>query len=141
MQRTAEGIVSVAAGLEGDCKGMKFPRRQITVLAMEDWQAALEEIGAGDLLWTVRRANLLVAGVVLPRAAGGILRIGPMHLMVTAQTYPCARMEQARTGLLKALAKDWRGGVTCRVIEGGRIAVGQPVEVVASPPEAKPRLP
>jgi MOSC domain-containing protein YiiM len=141
MQQIEEGIISMAAGLEGDCKGAKFPRRQITVLALEDWQAALAEIGAGDLPWTVRRANLLVAGVVLPRAAGGILRIGPVHLEVTAQTYPCARMEAARAGLMKALAKNGRGGVTCRVMEGGRIAVGLPVEVVARPPDVKPRLP
>jgi MOSC domain-containing protein YiiM len=141
MQPIAEGIVSTAGGLEGDCKGVKYPRRQITVLALEDWEAAMAEIGAGGLPWTVRRANLLVAGVVLPRAAGGILRIGPVHLEVTAQTYPCARMEAARAGLLRALAKNWRGGVTCRVMEGGRIAVGLPVEVVVRPREVKPHLP
>jgi MOSC domain-containing protein YiiM len=140
MEEVAEAGVSVAAGLEGDCKGAKYPRRQITVLALEDWQAALAELG-GDLAWTARRANLLVAGLVLPRGRGSILRIGPVHLEVLAQTFPCARMEEARAGLLKALAKNWRGGVTCRVMEGGRIALGQPVEVVACRPEAKLCLP
>ena len=60
---------------------------------------------------------------------------------MTAQTYPCARMEEARAGLLKALAKEWRGGVTCRVLEGGRIAIGDPVEVLVRPPEVQTRLP
>jgi MOSC domain-containing protein YiiM len=141
MQEIAEGTVTVKAGLEGDFKGAKYPRRQITLLAREDWQAALAEIGAGDLAWTARRANLLVAGVALPRAVGAILTVGPVRLEVTAQTYPCARMEEARPGLLKALAKAWRGGATARVLEGGRIALGDTVEVLLRPPEREPHLP
>ena len=141
MQEIAEGLISVEAGLAGDCKGVKYPRRQITVLAREAWDAALAELGGSGLAWTARRANLLVAGVELPRAKGGILRVGPVRLEVTSQTYPCARMDEARQGLLKALAKDWRGGVTCRVLSGGHIALGDVVEVLVRPQEAVPRLP
>ena len=50
-------------------------------------------------------------------------------------------MQEARAGLLKALAKAWRGGVTCRVLEGGGITIGDCVEVLVRPPEAKTRLP
>jgi MOSC domain-containing protein YiiM len=140
MQEIAEGRISLEAGLDGDYKGAKYPRRQITVLAQEDWHAALAELDAPDLSWAARRANLLVEGVALPRAPGGILRIGPVRLEVTAQTYPCARMEEARAGLLAALAKDWRGGVTCRVVQAGRIALGDAVEAIERPPEVNPRL-
>src|SRR5262249_12292836 len=97
--------------------------------------------GRPDLPWTTRRANLLVEGVELPHAAGGILRIGPVRLEVTAQTYPCARMEEAHAGLLSALAKAWRGGGTCRVLEGGPIALGDPAEVIVRPPHIMRRLP
>ena len=141
MQEIGEARISLEAGLEGDCKGAKYPRCQITVLAHEAWQAALAALDARSLSWTARRANLLVEGVALPRAPGGILRIGAVRLEVTAQTYPCARMEEARAGLLAALAKDWRGGVTCRVLQAGQIALGDAVEVLLSPPEVKPRLP
>jgi MOSC domain-containing protein YiiM len=141
IEEIAEGAVSVAAGLEGDFKGAKYPRRQLTLLASEDWEAALAEIGAEGLAWTARRANLLVAGVALPRATGAILSVGPVRLEVTAQTYPCARMEEARPGLLKALAKAWRGGATARVLEGGRIALGDRIEVLLRPPEREPHLP
>ena len=72
---------------------------------------------------------------------GGVLRIGPLHLEVTGQTYPCQRMNEACAGLLSALAKDWRGGVTARVIEGGDIAMGDTVEVLVDPPEIRRRLP
>ena len=141
MQEVAEGSISLAAGLAGDCKGGKFPLRQITVLAREAWQTVAAAIGDPDLPWTVRRANLLVEGVELPRAKGGILRVGTVRLEVTGQTHPCVRMEEARAGLLKALARDWRGGVTCRVLSGGQIALGDEVEVLVRPPEVVPRLP
>ena len=141
MQERAQGRITVAAGLDGDFKGAKYPRRQITVLAREAWEAALHEIGHDTLPWTARRANLLTEGVRLPRAAGGIVRIGQVLLEVTGQTYPCQRMEEACAGLLSALAKDWRGGVTARVIEGGLVAQGDLVEVLVDPPEIRPRLP
>lgn len=140
MQELSTGLITPQAGLEGDHRGAKYRTRQITVLAREDWEATLAEVGS-DLPWTARRANLLVEGIVLPRT-GGILRIGPVRLEVTAQTYPCARMEEASEGLMPALAKDWRGGVTCRVLEGGHIAVADAVEVLARPPvRARRRLP
>jgi MOSC domain-containing protein YiiM len=141
MQEIGDGLITPEGGLAGDFKGAKHPRRQITVLAREDWLAALAEIGGPDLSWTARRANLLVEGVDLPRAVGGILRIGSVRLEVTAQTYPCARMEEAQAGLLSALAKDWRGGVTCRVLEGGPITLGDPVEVTARPQRIERKLP
>ena len=64
-----------------------------------------------------------------------------MRLEVTGQTYPCLRMEEAHAGLLSALAKDWRGGVTARVLAGGVVALGDAVEVLVDPPEIRPRLP
>lgn len=138
--------IAAGGGLEGDHKGLRFPKRGVTVLSLEAWESAIAELadlaGPLPLPWTVRRANVLVEGVDLPRARGAILAIGAVRLEVTAQTYPCSRMEAAHPGLLKALAPDWRGGVCCRVIVGGRIAVGDTVEVLSSPPaERALRLP
>ena len=101
----------------------------MTVLALEDWRAALNEVSSELILkWTVRRANLLVEGVELPRE-GGRLSVGDVVLEVTGETKPCARMDAARTGLRKALESDWRGGVCCKVIAGGRVEVGDGVSV------------
>ncbi len=142
MQEIAAGVITLEAGLVGDYKGRKYPYRQVTLLAREAWEEALAEFSVPGLPWTARRANLLVAGVALPRAKGGILRIGPALLEITGQTYPCVRMDEAHPGLLKALGKTWRGGVTCRVREGGPIALGNAVEVLLRPPpEPIPRLP
>ena len=77
----------------------------------------------------------------LPRALGATLRVGPTLLEVTYPTTPCARMEAARKGLLKALHPEWRGGGTCKVLEGGHVSIGDEVAVASSPPERHIKLP
>jgi MOSC domain-containing protein YiiM len=79
--------------------------------------------------------------VELPRAKGGVFRVGAVRLEVMGQTYPCCRMQEAHAGLLKALAVDWRGGVTCRVQSDGQIGLGDAVEMLVSPREVLARLP
>jgi MOSC domain-containing protein YiiM len=140
--------IAVDIGLTGDTSGPRHPKRLVTVLAIEDWTAALVALNARDLVggidldWTERRANLLVEGVRLPRAKGAVLRIGAVELLVTGQTHPCARMDAVHPGLLKALGSEWRGGVTCSVITGGGLTLGNTAAVVSSPPGQRPsRLP
>ena len=142
MEICSNGIIGVSIGLHGDFKGAKHPTRQITVMAEEDWQAALQSLpsDAADLPWTVRRANMCVRGLRLPRVKTAILAVGDVKLEVTGQTYPCRRMDEAYPGLLKALAKDWRGGVTCRVLEGGPVALGDMVSILSAPEEPPPRI-
>lgn len=137
--------IATGGGVDGDHKGLKFPRRGVTLLSLEDWQAALADLtdlaGPVPLPWTARRANLLVEGLALPQARGAIVHVGPVRLEVTAETYPCRRMEETHRGLMKALACEGRGGVTCRVLEGGAVALGDQVRITSSPPVHKPRLP
>jgi MOSC domain-containing protein YiiM len=145
MQLVEVAEVTAGGGIDGDHKGVRFPKRGITILAREDWQAAIALLadlaGPVPLPWTARRANLFVEGVALPQAARAIIAIGPVRLEVTAQTYPCRRMEEAHPGLMKALGPDWRGGVSCRVLDGGPITLGDPVTVLSSPKPHRPRLP
>lgn len=118
--------VSVERGVEGDARGVK-PRRQVTVLFREGWEAACREIDC-SLLWTTRRANLYVEGLSFPKAAGWHLRIGDVVLEITQETSPCELMERARAGLRKAMTPDWRGGVCCSVVQGGEVRIGSTVE-------------
>lgn len=141
MEVIASGIISVEAGLEGDCKGLKFPLRQITILSREMWEEALFALGNPDLPWTARRANLLVENVHLPCGPGSLIAIGPVRLEVTAETVPCAQMDHAYQGLRKALAPDCRGGVTCKVVEGGPIALGDEVRILGDVPKRRVHLP
>jgi len=142
MEEVGQVSISLEAGLGGDHKGAKFPLRQVTVLSIEAWQAALDDLpGKPDLTWTARRANLLVEAVRLPRAKGGLIAIGEVELEVTHQTVPCGRMDEAHDGLRKALHPEWRGGVTCRVVRAGTVQVGDFVEILHAPPEHRVTLP
>ena len=146
METANSGVITLDEGLAGDARGAKFKSRQITVLALEDWERALASLNTMirpvTLPWTTRRANLLVAGLRLPRAKGARITVGSgVVLEVTGQTHPCHRMETAYPGLLSALAPEWRGGLTCRVLAGGPIVLGDEVTVASSPPEQVIRLP
>lgn len=115
-------------GLEGDARGRKRGR-QVTIVFRESWEAACRDLGA-ELPWTVRRANLLIEGMGVPRPPVR-LSIGEVVLEVTQETDPCMLMERAHTGLKRALTPDWRGGVCCAVIAGGTIRIGDDVKVTA----------
>lgn len=137
--------ITAGRGLDGDHKGAKFPNRGVTMLAREAWEEALgalpDQDGTDGLDWTMRRANLLVEGIALPRVRGAILGVGPVLLEVTAQTYPCRRMEEVRAGLMKAMAPAWRGGVCCHVLIGGEVEIGQFVKVMWASERRDSRLP
>lgn len=141
MEKSQSATISTEIGLLGDCKGSKFPERQITILAIEDWKATLALLDSIDLDWTVRRANLLVSGIVLPRGRGSKIAIGDVVVEVRGQTSPCQQMENAQKGLRKALSGDWRGGVSCRVVSGGEIRIGDNIKTIVEFPETIIRLP
>jgi len=123
----AESIsITPERGVEGDYRG-KPNDRQVTVMSVEAWQRACDEIHV-ELPWTTRRANLLVEGLEFgPHCVGDVIQIGDVQMRITRETDPCRRMEQAQKGLMMALVPEWRGGACCRVISGGEIAVGDPV--------------
>ena len=122
-----EAIVTCENGIEGDYGGQPG-KRQVTVLSREAWEEACVQAKA-DLPWTTRRANLLVEGVDLDDSAGSRLRIGELLLEITGETTPCPKMDRAYPGLRAALAPSWRGGITCRVIEGSKIRTGDTVRM------------
>jgi hypothetical protein len=144
MQEMATASISCSAGLEADVRSAKCPRREITLLERE----ASED--ARFKTWgRARRRRTAVDGPPSQSAGGGrepaarrggIIALGSVRLEVAAHTYPCERMREVHDGLRAALAKHWRGGVTCRVHQGGTIADGDPIEVLWRPPETEPRL-
>ncbi len=129
MQMLQSAEVSLEKGVANDFRG-KPGKRQVTVLTQEGWQTACAEAGV-ELPWSERRANLLIAGLNLEESAGAVIRIGAVKLLITRETDPCQRMEEAQPGLYQTMAKHWRGGVCCQVLEAGQIAVGDEVELIS----------
>ena len=127
MRELQSATVTPDAGVADDFRG-KPGKRQVTLLSADVWNTVCAELNS-DLPWTIRRANLLVAGIDLPKSAGETIQVGPVKLRVTMETDPCSRMDEQHDGLRAALTPDWRGGVCCEVLSGGEISIGDSVQL------------
>ena len=125
MNELDRACVTPEHGITGDFRG-KAEQRQVTVLSVEDWYAACSELNQ-QLVWTTRRANLLVEGIRLANTKDSLLHIGTVVLRITGETEPCGRMDELVAGLRSALTPDWRGGVCCQVVSGGWVEPGAEV--------------
>ncbi|ABV34632.1 conserved hypothetical protein [Shewanella sediminis HAW-EB3] len=122
--------VTQTHGVEQDFFG-RPGKRQITVMSKDQWQLVCAELDS-PLPWTTRRANLLIEGHCFCAAdQGKLLRIGKLTLEITGETDPCKKMEIAHAGLEAALTPDWRGGVTCRVLNDAIINKGDLVQLLS----------
>ena len=135
MELLSEVRVSTRSGVEGENRGRELS--QVTILADSPWKAACAEVGK-DLPWTTRRANLLLTGVELQNTRGATLKIGEVVLEITDELAPCHVMDILCGGLRKALTPQWRGGVSCRVLAGGILRLGDPVTLVLSSASSAP---
>lgn len=130
-------MVNASEGVHGDFRGAARPgkstRRQISLIEADGWAAAMADLGlVGEALlpWHLRRVNLLVEGLRLPREAGQVIAIGDtLRIEVTCECDPCSRMEEIAPGLKAALTPDWRGGVLGRVLTDGSIAIGDQIRI------------
>ena len=124
MDPTGAADVRRGAGLVGNADQGGW--RQITIIAVADWDRIVEALGAA-VDPGIRRANLLISGIALAHTRDRVLQVGDCRLRVRGETRPCERMDAAEPGLRAALGAEWRGGVFAEVLDDGRIAVGDPV--------------
>ena len=76
-----------------------------------------------------RETDLLVDGIEFDEDwVGRKLRIGAVELVLTRETTPCSMMDAQHQGLTAALAKHWRGGICCNVVNPGHIKLGDQIE-------------
>ena len=127
MQTLQQADVSDQTGVAQDSRG-KPGERTVTVISASAWRDVCAELGQ-DIPWTTRRANLLVDDIDLPKSAGSVIEVGEVRLQVMVEVNPCSRMDEQVAGLTAALTPAWRGGVGCTVLQGGSIAIGDPVTV------------
>lgn len=133
-----EAEVVVGRGLAGD---HYIPRRsggrEVTLIQFENLDEIARTCGLPEVLPVQLRRNLAISGVRLPGGKGDRIRIGEVELEVTGPCVPCSRMDEA-LGPGGCRAMSGRGGVTTRIVRGGRIELGDPVtvETLAAPTPA-----
>jgi MOSC domain-containing protein YiiM len=127
MKEQQQVEVTVTHGIVQDYRGTGL--RQVTLLAANQWQQVVAELGV-DLPWHTRRANLLIEGIDLPATVGQRIQIGECRFAIGGETTPCVRMDEIQPGLRRILTPEMRGGVWGKVLRGGQLRVGDSVRVL-----------
>ncbi len=112
-------------GIEGDRKVRPGSKRQVLVFDDETIQAF--GFRPGELDENITTHALAVSAL----QRGQLLRIGDVLLEVTIERPMCHKLEDLRPGLADKL--EGRRGKMTRVLHGGTIRVGDPIEVMETP--------
>ena len=108
-------------GLEG-CAHANPPRREVLLASKAHLDAVGVEPGA-------IRENVTVEGAdVQSWPVGQRVQVGNALLEITMVCDPCQRMDELRPGLRAEL--DDRRGMLAHVVEGGEIALGDPIQLL-----------
>lgn len=106
-------------------------RRQVTLVATGELDAAAGELGADRIEQGATRRNITVDLPSLPRTHGSQIEIGEAVLEVWRDCAPCEVMETAVGPGARAALRD-RAGVSATVVAGGLIRVGDVVRLIQS---------
>ena len=128
MESWQEVTVDVVTGIQHEDRSHST-NRQITIVSREAWDAVCRDLD-NDVPWTYRRANLLIEGIEFKDTTGQQIQISDVTLEIMGETDPCERMEEQEQGLFEAMVPDWRGGVMCKIIEGGTVQIGNRVQLI-----------
>lgn len=130
--REVEAVDATAgAGLAGDRYSGGSGKRGITLIQAEHLPAIAALAGHAAVAPALLRRNLVVSGIALVALKGNRFRIGEVLLEGTDSCDPCSRMETALgTGGYNAMRG--MGGLCARILEGGRLRLGDRVEWVGA---------
>jgi MOSC domain-containing protein YiiM len=122
----------VGTGLDGDrYRGKPDSKRQVTLIQEEHLRAVASFLGREAIDPALVRRNLVVRGLNLLTLKDKTFRVGEAILEYTGECHPCSRMEEALgTGGYNAMRQ--LGGITARVLQEGKISVGDAVEAIVT---------
>jgi MOSC domain-containing protein YiiM len=132
--RSIEATMAVAGvGLADDRLGVRneaeLSTRQVTLIQLEHLAviAQLARVASVDPVGL--RRNLVLSGINLLALKNARLQVGGAVLEIVGPCQPCSRMEEA-IGPGGYAAMRGHGGMTARVLTGGRIAIGDAVQAL-----------
>ncbi|MCC2546558.1 MOSC domain-containing protein [Hymenobacter sp. BT175] len=132
LQSLIEVDVLTDARLEGDHARVKSGgKRQVTLLQHEHLAAVAGFLGQNGSVDPGRlRRNLVVSGLNLLALKNRRVQLGDeVILEITGECHPCSRMEE-ELGPGGYNAMRGHGGLTARIVQGGRLRVGDVVRMV-----------
>jgi MOSC domain-containing protein YiiM len=124
---TQSASLITETGIEGDrYKTTRNGARQVTLIAEEDLAAVSSFLGMAKIAPELVRRNLVTRGINLLALKERRFRIGTAVLETSGECAPCSFMEDA-LGPGGYNAMRGHGGITARIIEGGRVAIGDAI--------------
>lgn len=100
--------------------------RQVTLIQVEHLAAVAAYLGRDPIEPGCLRRNIVVSGINLHALKGQCFQLGSALLFATGECHPCSRMEEILgTGGYNAVRGH--GGITARVLAGGRVRVGDTI--------------
>ncbi len=125
MESLDEALVVENAGFERCAHARPNGKRQVLLMDAE----TLCEL---ELAPGIVRENITTVGLEVNRlSVGQKLRAGDVELVVSAVCEPCEELEKVRPGLMDEMIG--KRGMLCRVLIGGVLKPGDPIELVDSP--------
>lgn len=134
VERVTKVEVSLEQGLDGDHYSKAGGNRQVTLIQAEHIDTVAKILQLGTIDPALLRRNIVVSGINLLAFADRTFQIGEVILKMTGSCHPCSRMEEH---LLPGAYNAMRGhgGITAKVIQGGTIHIGDPVQLYLPPPD------
>lgn len=129
MRSVPTARLTTGRGIVGD-RYENTRHRHVSVFATGELDAASAQLGV-EIDPALTRRNVLVQADRLQPAIGDELLLGDARLQVVRGAHPCKLLDDLiGDGAKTALRR--RGGVICRVLHGGDIAVGALLQAVPS---------
>jgi MOSC domain-containing protein YiiM len=126
MKPLQEVRLDAGRGVAGDRYGSLDGARQVTLIQAESLAAIASHLGRTQVTPEDLRRNVVTQGINLLALKGRRFCIGDTVLEASGECHPCSRMEEI-FGVGGYNAVRGLGGITARVIEGGRIAIDDPI--------------
>lgn len=121
--------VSKKEGLLGDHYGKIEGNRQVTLIQSEHLEAIAKILNRESVHPGLTRRNIVVSGINLLALKEAHFQIGEVILEMTGFCFPCSRMEE-NLGPGGFNAMRGHSGINAKVIQGGTLHVGDPVELL-----------